>query len=72
MATLIWVSSHLLVVYRMFSGTELLRHRGKGACSFTQSNVQMLHDKDVGDNRDGVGDGVGDKWEGGEVCLERK
>lgn len=41
-------------------------------CSFTQSNVQMLHDKDVGDNSDGVGNGVGDEWEGGEVCLERE
>lgn len=41
-------------------------------CSFTQSNAQMLHDKDVGDNSDGVGDGVGDELEGGEVCLERE
>lgn len=41
-------------------------------CSFTQSNAQMLRDKDVGDDSDGVGDGVGDEWEGGKVCLERE
>lgn len=25
----------------------------------------MVHDKDDGDNSDGVGDGAGDEWEGG-------
>lgn len=70
------LSSGSGLIFWWFTGCflepELLRHGGKGAGSFTQSDVQTLPDKDVGDDSDGVGDGVGDEWEGGEVRLERE